>query len=207
VAGLQPRRVNANMRKIALTGGIATGKSYVLSRIRDAGVPVVDADVLAREAVAPKSEGLAAVVERFGKEVLTPEGFLDRARLGDIVFRDKAARRDLEAIVHPFVRRKVDEFFDGLASDHPFAVADIPLLYETGRQRQFAKVIVVATSREQQITRIMARDGLSREEAERRVAAQLPIEAKVALADYVIRTDGTHEETDAQVQRVLSELS
>jgi len=195
------------MRKIALTGGIATGKSYVLSRIRDAGVPVVDADVLAREAVAPKSEGLAAVVERFGKEVLTPEGFLDRARLGDIVFRDKAARRDLEAIVHPFVRRKVDEFFDGLASDHPFAVADIPLLYETGRQRQFAKVIVVATSREQQITRIMARDGLSREEAERRVAAQLPIEAKVALADYVIRTDGTHEETDAQVQRVLSELS
>jgi dephospho-CoA kinase len=194
-------------RRIALTGGIATGKSYVLSRIRDAGVPVVDADVLAREAVAPKSEGLAAVVERFGKEVLTPEGFLDRARLGDIVFRDKAARRDLEAIVHPFVRRKVDEFFDGLASNHPFAVADIPLLYETGRQRQFAKVIVVATSREQQITRIMARDGLSREEAERRVAAQLPIEAKVALADYVIRTDGTHEETDAQVQRVLSELS
>jgi dephospho-CoA kinase len=194
-------------RRIALTGGIATGKSYVLSRIRDAGVPVVDADVLAREAVAPKSEGLEAVVKRFGQKVLTPEGFLDRARLGDIVFRDKAARRDLEAIVHPFVRRKIDEFFAGLARDHPFAVADIPLLYETGRQRQFDKVIVVATSREKQITRIMARDGLSREEAERRVAAQLPIEAKIALADYVIRTDGTHEETGAQVQRVLSELS
>lgn len=195
------------MRRIALTGGIATGKSYVLSRIRDAGVPVVDADVLAREAVAPKSEGLHAVVQRFGKEALTPEGFLDRARLGEIVFRDKQARRDLEAIVHPFVRRKIDEFFKRLPGDQPFGVADVPLLYETGRQRQFDKVIVVATSPARQIERIVARDGLSREEAERRLAAQLPIDAKVALADYVIRTDGTHEETNAQVQRLLLELS
>jgi dephospho-CoA kinase len=195
------------MRRIALTGGIATGKSYVLSRIRDAGVPVVDADVLAREAVAPKSEGLAAVVDRFGRDVLTPEWFLDRARLGDIVFRDKQARRDLEAIVHPYVRRRIDEFFKDLPPDQPFGVADVPLLYETGRQRHFDNVIVVATSRERQIERIMARDGLPREEAERRLSAQLPIDAKVALADYVIRTDGTHEETDAQLQRVLSELA
>lgn len=193
------------MRRIALTGGIASGKSYVASRLRDHGVPVVDADVLAREAVAPKSEGLKAVVARFGNDVLTPEGFLDRARLGEIVFRDKKARADLEAIIHPFVRSKIDEFFDSLPREHPFAVADIPLLYETGRQRQFTKVIVVACAKDQQIKRVMGR-GLSREEAERRIAAQLPIEAKVALADYVIRTDGTHAETDTQVDALLAEL-
>ena len=194
------------MRRIALTGGIATGKSYVAARLRDAGVPVVDADVLAREAVAPKSDGLAAIVERFGREILTPEGFVDRARLGEIVFRDEKARADLEAIVHPFVRRKIEEFFAALPREHAFAVADIPLLYETRRQRDFDKVIVVATSPEQQIERVMSRDGLSREEAERRVAAQLPIDSKIALADYVIRTDGAHEETDAQVDGLLREL-
>jgi dephospho-CoA kinase len=194
------------MRRIALTGGIATGKSYVLSRLRDAGVPVIDADVLAREAVARDSEGLDAVVTRFGTDILTPEGFLDRARLGNIVFQDKAARRDLEGIVHPFVRARIDAFFRGLPEDVPFAVADIPLLYETGRQRQFDKVIVVACAKDTQVERIMARDGLEREEAERRLAAQLPIAAKVALADYVIRTDGSKTETDAEVARLVSEL-
>jgi dephospho-CoA kinase len=194
------------MRRIALTGGIATGKSHVVSRLREAEVPVVDADVLAREAVAPGTEGLAAIVERFGREVLTVEGSLDRARLGDIVFRDSAARRDLEAIVHPFVRREMEEFFRRVPPDVPFAVADIPLLYETGRQRHFDEVIVVACARDTQLQRLMARDGLTRDEAERRIAAQLPIDAKVTLADHVIRTDGTHEETDAQVARLMDEL-
>ena len=194
------------MRRIALTGGIATGKSYVVSRLRARGVPVVDADVLAREAVAPGSDGLNAVVNRFGADVLAPDGGLNRARLGEIVFRDKEARTDLEAIIHPFVRRKINEFFDELPREQPFAVADIPLLYETGRQRQFDKVIVVATSRERQIERIISRNRLSREEAERRVAAQLPIDAKVSLADHVIRTDGTHEETDRQVEALVAEL-
>jgi dephospho-CoA kinase len=194
------------MRRIALTGGIATGKSYVASRLRARGVPVIDADVLAREAVAPGSEGLKAVVKRFGPEVLTPDGGLDRARLGAIVFRDKQARTDLEAIIHPFVRRRIEEFFEALPPEQPFGVADIPLLYETGRQRQFDKVIVVATSPETQIARIASRDRLAREEAERRVAAQLPIDAKVTLADYVIRTDGTHEETDKHVEALLEQL-
>jgi dephospho-CoA kinase len=193
------------MRRIALTGGIGTGKSYVLGRLRDAGVRVIDADVLAREAVAQGSDGLKAVVQRFGGDVLTPQGFLDRARLGDIVFRDKDARRDLEAIIHPFVRRKIDEFFDALPPEVPFGVADVPLLYETGRQRQFDKVVVVACAPATQIERVMAR-GVARDEAERRVAAQLPIEAKVALADYVIHTDGTHAETDRQVDALLPKL-
>jgi dephospho-CoA kinase len=162
--------------------------------------------VLAREAVAPGSDGLKAVVTRFGADILTPDGSLDRARLGEIVFRDKKARTDLEAIIHPFVRRRIDEFFAALPPEQPFGVADIPLLYETGRQRQFDKVLVAATSRETQLERITARDGLSREDADRRVAAQLPIEAKVVLADYVIRTDGTHEETDQQVEALLEQL-
>jgi dephospho-CoA kinase len=194
------------MRRIALTGGIATGKSYVASRLREHGVPVVDADVLAREAVAPGSDGLNAVVKRFGRDILTSDGALDRARLGEIVFRDKQARTDLEAIIHPFVRQKIDEFFDALAPDQPFGVADVPLLYETGRQRQFDKVIVVAATAATQLDRITARDGLAREEAARRIAAQLPIDAKVTLADYVIRTDGTHAETDKQVEALLEQL-
>ena len=193
------------MLRIALTGGIATGKSYVSARLRTAGIPVVDADVLARDAVAPGSDGFAAVVARFGQDILATDGSLDRARLGTIVFGDKAARRDLEAIVHPFVRRQIDNFFVALSSGVPFAVADIPLLYETGRQRQFDKVIVVACARATQIVRLLAR-GLSREEAERRIATQLPIDAKVTLADYVIRTDGAYEETNAQVSYLLTRL-
>jgi len=194
------------MRRVALTGGIGTGKSYVTARLREAGVPVVDADVLARQAVAPDSPGLAAVVTRFGADILTRQGLLDRARLGEIVFRDEAARRDLEAIVHPVVRVATEQFFAQLPRDTPCAVADIPLLYETGRDRQFDAVIVVACDRATQVERVVARDGLSRAEAERRVAAQWPIAEKVARADYVIRTDGTFAETDEQVDRLLEKL-
>jgi dephospho-CoA kinase len=194
------------MIRIALTGGIATGKSHVAGRLRDAGVPVVDADVLSREAVAPGTPGLAAIVERFGADVLTAEGSLNRPRLGDLVFRDDAARRDLEAIVHPAVRRGIESFFAGLPAGTTFAVADIPLLFETRRERNFDKIIVAACAPAQQLERVMARDGLSRPDAERRIAAQLPIEEKVRRADFVIRTDGTFQETDAQVSRLLAAL-
>jgi dephospho-CoA kinase len=194
------------MQRIGLTGGIATGKSYVVRRLRAAGVPVVDADVLAHEAIARGTPGLQAVVERFGNGVLTPDGDVDRARLGQIVFSDEAARRDLENIIHPVVRRGIAAFFDALPADTALAVADIPLLYETHRERHFNKIIVVACAPATQIERIMARDGLSREDAERRLAAQLPIEEKLRRADFVIRTDGTHEETDAQVTRLLDAL-
>jgi dephospho-CoA kinase len=194
------------MIRVALTGGIATGKSYVADRLRKAGVPVVDADVLAREAVAAGTPGLAAVSKRFGRDVLTASGELDRARLGEVVFSDASARRDLEAIVHPIVRARMGEFFDHLPAGTRVAVADIPLLYETGRERAFDKVIVAACTPATQIERIMARDRLSREAAQQRLAAQMPIDEKVKRADYVIRTDGTHAETDAQVERVLESL-
>ena len=194
------------MRRVALTGGIATGKSHVTLRLLRAGVPVVDADVAARHAVAPGTPGLAAVVDRFGGNVLTADGRLDRAKLGALVFADPQARRDLEAIVHPLVRAHLEQFFDRLPPDTPFAVADIPLLYETGREADFDVVVVVAATPDTQIARVMARDGLSREDAERRLAAQWPIEKKVALADEVIRTDGTFDETDAQVDALLARL-
>lgn len=194
------------MLRIALTGGIATGKSHVITRLRDAGVPVVDSDVLAREAVARGTTGLTAVVARFGHDVLRPDGTLDRALLGEQVFRDESARRDLEAIVHPFVRRGIAEFFAALPADTPFGVADIPLLFETRGERNFDRVVVVACPREMQIERVMARDGLPREAAERRVAAQLPIDEKVRRADFVIQTTGTFAETDAQVRALLDSL-
>jgi dephospho-CoA kinase len=194
------------MIRAALTGGIATGKSYVARRLREAGVPVVDADALAREAVAEGTPGLAAVTERFGRGVLNSSGELDRARLGEIVFSDAAARHDLEAIIHPIVRARIAEFFEHLPADRPFAVADVPLLFETGRERAFDRIIVVASSPATQIERIMTRDRLSREAAQQRLAAQIPIDEKVKRADYVIRTDGTHAETDAQVARVLDSL-
>jgi dephospho-CoA kinase len=194
------------MRRVALTGGIATGKSYVAARLARAGVPVVDADVAARAAVAPGSAGLGAVVDRFGHGVLSPEGALDRAKLGALVFADEQARRDLEAIIHPAVRATIENFFNTLPPDTPVAVADIPLLFETGRQSSFDVVVVVAAPPETQIARVMARDGLSRADAERRLAAQWPIENKVGLADEVIWTDGTYAQTDAQVDRLLARL-
>ena len=194
------------MRRIALTGGIGTGKTHVLNRFRDRGVPVIDADVIAREVVQPGSLGLRGIVKRFGPGVLTPEGTLDRARLGEIVFRDKDARRDLEAILHPLIRAAMEERFRELPPDTELAIADVPLLYETGRQRHFDRVIVAACPREVQIARVMARDGLSREDAERRVEAQLPIDSKTVLADHVIRTDGSFEETDRQVDKLLAQL-
>jgi dephospho-CoA kinase len=189
-----------------LTGGIATGKSYVVRQFRRAGVPIVDADVLAHEAVAPATPGLQAVVARFGPTVLTADGQLDRQRLGQLVFRDDSARHDLESIIHPVVRRGIATFFETLPIETPFAVADIPLLYETHRDRHFDKIIVVACAPATQLARVMARDQLSREDAERRIAAQLPLEEKVRRGDFVIWTDGSYDATNAQVTTVLDAL-
>jgi dephospho-CoA kinase len=199
--------VISRVRRIALTGGIATGKSYVRGRFEALGVPTIDADVLAREAVAPGTLGLAAVVSRFGRDVLDPEGALDRQTLGKIVFADPEARKALEAIVHPEVRRATERWFASLdPSRHPFAIADIPLLYEVGRDRDFDAVIVAVCTTETQLRRLMARDNLSESEARQRIGAQLPIEEKIRRADYVIHTDGPYAETDGQVRDVLHKL-
>ncbi len=195
------------IRRIALTGGIATGKSYVAGRIKEAGVPIVDADVLAREVVAPGTPGLAAVRKRFGPDSVRRDGTMDRVRIAQIVFKDKRARLDLEAIIHPAVQKAIDDFFAQLPKRTPFAVADIPLLFETGREKQVDKIIVVACPRDMQLQRLMERNKLSKEDAERRLSAQLPIDEKVKKATFVIRTDGTFESTDQQVAEVIKTLS
>ena len=197
-----------HVRRIALTGGIATGKTWVRARFEDLGVPTIDSDALAREVVAPGTPGLAAVVDRFGPDVLLPSGALDRAKLGRIVFADEEARAALEAIIHPQVRQATEQWFAAQdPASHRFAIADIPLLYETGRDRDFDEVIVVAADPETQVRRVMERDGLSESEARQRLAAQLPIAEKVAKADHVIRTDGTHDQTDDQVRQLWKRLS
>jgi dephospho-CoA kinase len=202
-----PEPPRATPRRVALTGGIATGKSYVRARFEALGIPTSDADTFARAVVAPGTDGLEAVVRAFGREVLDPSGALDRRTLASLVFADPERRLALEAIVHPAVRRATDAWFAHLEPSVPLAIADIPLLYETGRDRDFEHVIVTACEPEEQIRRIVKRDGLSDAEARQRVAAQLPIDEKVRRADFVIRTDGSYEETDVQVRNVLARLT
>ena len=194
------------IRKIALTGGIATGKTYVANRLREAGVPIVDADALAREVVAPGSPALTAIRKRFGPDAVRRDGTMDRVRVGQIVFKDKRARLDLEAIIHPAVIKAISDFFNGLPKRTPFAVADIPLVFETGRDKEFDAIIVVAAPRETQLQRLMERNKLSKEDAERRIAAQLPIDQKVKKATYVINNVGTFDELNAQVDDLIKKL-
>lgn len=195
------------MRRVALTGGIATGKSRVLSRLAALGVPTIDADRLAHAVLEPGTPGAAAVLRRFGAGVLTPDGRIDRGALARIVFADSAARTDLEAIVHPAVYDAIDQWFTRLPPATPFAVADIPLLFETGHEGDFDVVVVTACEPEAQVDRMMSRDGLSASEARQRLAAQWPIAEKVRRADRVIRTDGTVAATDAQVAALADALS
>jgi dephospho-CoA kinase len=195
------------MIRAALTGGIATGKSHCLARFAALGVPTVDADLLAREAVAPGSPGLNAVASRFGPSVIQPDGTLDRPALATIVFADRHARAALEAIIHPEVRRRIREWFVSLPPQTPLAIADIPLLFETGQEHDFDRVIVCACDPAEQLRRIIARNGLTEEEARLRIAAQWPISEKVARAHAVIRTDGTFAETEAQIRATLAMLN
>ena len=200
--------MDKRVRRVALTGGIATGKSHVRAEFERLGVPTVDSDQLARTAVAPGSPGLAAVLDRFGSAVVDAAGGLNRHALADVVFADPDARRDLEAIVHPFVRAATERFFNQIdPAVHPVAIADIPLLYEVGRDKDFDVVIVAAVDAETQVQRVMQRDGATLEEARARLSAQLPIDQKVSRADHVIDTSGSFEETAAQVRAVLSRLT
>jgi dephospho-CoA kinase len=195
------------MLRVALTGGAATGKSYVLEQFRKAGIPVLIADELAHGVTAAGTEATAAIGERFGEGVIAADGSVNREALGAIVFANDAARRQLEAIVHPAVYRAIEAGMRAFAklADVPLAVAEIPLLYETGHAADFDRVIVTACADELQLKRLRAR-GLSEERARQVVAAQRPTAEKAALADFVIRTDGEKPETDAQVQRVLQAL-
>ena len=195
------------MLRVALTGGIATGKSYCLGRLAALGMQAIDADALAREAVAPGTPGLAAVTARFGPAVLAADGTLDRPGLGRLVFGDSKARAALEAIIHPEVYRRIREWFANLPAGTRVAVADIPLLFETGHNHDFDEVIVAACDPEEQVRRVMARDRLSDAEARARLAAQWPIDEKVKRAHHVIWTDRGFADTDGQIAALYARLT
>jgi len=194
------------MLKVALTGGIATGKSHVLDRLRARGVACLDADLLAHGVTQPGTEATAAIAERFGRDILMADGSVNRSRLGATVFADAGARRDLEAIVHPAVYRAIAAGLRGLErTGSRLAVVDVPLLYETGHERDFDRVIVTVCPVPTQVVRLVAR-GLSDEHARQRIAAQWPTADKAARADYVIDTDVPLDDTDRQIDAILHSL-
>lgn len=184
------------MRIFGLTGGIATGKSTVAAHLREAhGVPVVDADQVAREVVAPGSDGLNEVVSTFGAEVLDAEGRLDRAKMRARIMADPEARSALERITHPRIFERTAAHLRRLAeAGHPLAVVEAALMVETGSWRMYEGLIVVSCAPTTQRARLMARDGVSAAEAERTLAAQLPMADKEAVATVVIRNDGSLED-------------
>jgi dephospho-CoA kinase len=196
------------MLKIALTGGIATGKSHVLDLFRRRGVPCLDADALAHGVEAAGTEATRAIAARFGPGVLAEDGAVDRAKLGPIVFADAAARRELEAIVHPAVYRAITAGLRAfeLTGNPRLAVVDIPLLFETGRPADFDAVIATVCPVAMQVERLVAR-GMNESDARQRLAAQLPAAEKAARAQYAIDTSGTFESTQAQVQQILETLA
>ncbi len=201
----EARAVASPMRVIGLTGGIASGKSTVAALFDGAGIPVVDADKVAREVVAPGRPAHAAVVQAFGTEILRDDGSIDRPKLGRAVFADASARAKLNAITHPHIRAEIAVRLRNLSRQGTtLAVVDVPLLYETGDPSAYDEVIVVYVDEQTQLERLMARDGLDRVEAERRITAQLPLSQKATLADRVIDNSGTMEQTRAQVREILS---
>lgn len=186
---------------VGLTGGIGSGKSAVARRLAEHGAVIVDGDALARQAVAPGTEGLAEVVAAFGEQVLTPEGAMDRGKVAQLVFGDDAKRKRLEAIIHPRVR---DESARIIAEAPPDAVVvnDIPLLVESGLAPNFDLVIVVLASEETRLQRLVSQRGMSESDARARIAAQATDEQRRAVADVVIVNEGSLEELAARVDEV-----
>ena len=196
------------MLRVGLTGGIATGKSHVLEEFRRLGVPCLDADELAHGVTAAGTEATAAIAARFGSDTLAPDGSVNRAKLGPIVFADAAARHELEAIVHPAVYRAIVAGLRGfeMLGEYPIAIVDVPLLYETGADRQFDRVVVTICPPDVQRARLVER-GMTEDDARQRLAAQWPTEQKAQRADFVIQTGGTFEETNRQVAEIYRLLT
>jgi dephospho-CoA kinase len=192
--------------RVGLTGGVASGKSTVAAILRDLGAVVIDADALAREVVGPGTPGLDAVVAAFGPEVLGPDGGLDRARLGALVFADADRRTALEAIVHPLVRARAAEL-EASAPAGAVVVHDIPLLVETGQAGSFDAVLVVDVPVDVQVARAVQDRGWSVGEARSRIAAQASREDRLAVATYVIDNAGTTEDLRQRVAEVFDELT
>jgi dephospho-CoA kinase len=194
--------------RVGLTGSIAVGKSHVAGLLKGLGCHVTDADEVARRVVEPGSEGLRAVVGAFGEEVLREDGTLDRARLGAVVFGDEGKRLRLNAILHPLIQAEQDAQLNAWEAEDPkgVGVVDAALLIESGGYKRFDKVVVVHCRPEAQLERLMRRNQLSREEAERRVRSQMPQEEKLRYADFRIDTSGDFEDTRRQTEEVYRQL-
>ena len=190
------------MLKVALTGGIATGKSYVLARLKSRGVATIDADDIVHQALSAGSAVTDAIAARFGSVFLRPDGSINRTLLAAKVFSEPETRRQIEAIVHPVVYEAIRKWFGSL--DRPLGVASIPLLYETGREQDFDFVVVTVCPPDVQLRRLLERDRMTEEEAHQRIAAQLPAEEKAARGDFVIQTGGTKLTTDRQVDELIA---
>lgn len=193
---------------IGLTGSIGTGKSTISKMFTDRGIPVVDADLIAREVVKPDAAAYTDIVATFGEGILLADGRLDRKALGNIVFADEAQRLQLNEIVHPAIRtemiRQRDEYVE---KNHAYVVMDIPLLFESKLTKFVDKVMVVFVDPDVQVARITARDNSSTEEAKQRIASQIPVAEKVKLADAVIDNNGTIAESAAQLAAILLKWS
>jgi dephospho-CoA kinase len=192
---------------VGLTGGIGSGKSTVARLLEKRGAVVFDADLLAREAVEPGTPGHAAVIDRFGADVLAPGGELDREALASIVFADPAARRDLEQIVHPEVRRLFAEGTEAYRDTDRVVVFSAPLLVETGMHTAFEVLVVVSATVATQIERLMRQRGMSDASIRARIDAQAPLEDKAAAADFIVDNEGTLDELESQVERLWTDLS
>ncbi len=197
------------MRKVGLTGGIASGKSTVSRMFTDLGVPVIDADVIAREVVAPGSRALEAIVDAFGEEVLTDEKSLNRARLGEIVFSDPAKKKVLEGILHPEIIAEQDRRLRDLEREGraPVAIVDAAVMIESGSWKRFDSIVVVDCDESQQVSRLRRRNAMNEEEATRRVNAQMPLSEKVKYANHVIDNRGSIDDTRKQVEELKEVLS
>jgi dephospho-CoA kinase len=191
--------------RVGLTGGVASGKSTVAALLEELDAVVIDADELAREVVEPGTPGLAAVVDAFGPGVLAEDGSLDRQALGAVVFADEVARRRLERILHPLIRRRAAEI-EAAAPPGVLVVHDIPLLVETGQGDAFDAVLVVDVPVETQVDRMVTERGWTREDAQARVAAQASREQRLAAATYVIDNTGTRDDLRERVAEVVGEL-
>lgn len=188
---------------IGLTGGIACGKSTVSSMLVRRGAILVDADRIAREVVDPGSPVLARVAEHFGHQILHPDGSLHRQKLGELIFGHDQARKELEELLHPPIRSVMRERMAEAQLDHPdkLVVVDVPLLFESGLEAMFQEVMVIYIPRGLQLQRLMERDKLTQEQAEKRLNSQMSIELKKDKADIVINNSGTLKETEEQVEQ------
>jgi dephospho-CoA kinase len=193
---------------VGLTGGIATGKSTVSSMLRGLGAEIVDADLLARQAVEPGQPAWRGIVEEFGRDVLSPDGTLDRKKLGGIVFADPERRKRLEAITHPAIRARFKARVDELAARGFAGIVfyDAAILIEALGHQDMDRIVVVTTDEATQIARLRGRDGTDDAEGRRKVASQMPLAEKAKLADYVIDNSGDREATAEQVRRVFAAL-